>query len=177
MRRAIRAALSVAALSAATGALAQGLFDDNEARRRVELLRQSIETGNRAIEERLTKIEGTVANSSDRNAMIELSGQLEALRGEISRMRGQIEVLANQVETADKRQKDLYLDIDTRLRKLEQTREQQGAQAEKPPVNGQSDVATCTSRRWLTAIGSALAQDPHPLTDPPAESSAEPFDR
>ena len=47
----------------------------------------------------------------------------------------------------------------------------------KPPVNGQSDVATCTSRRWLTAIGSALAQDPHPLTDPPAESSAEPFDR
>jgi hypothetical protein len=44
-------------------------------------------------------------------------------------------------------------------------------------ANGQSDDATCTSRRWLTAIGSALAQDPHPLTDPPAESSAEPFDR
>ena len=44
-------------------------------------------------------------------------------------MRGQIEVLANQLETADKRQKDLYLDIDTRLRKLEQTREQQAAAA------------------------------------------------
>ena len=38
-------------------------------------------------------------------------------------MRGQIEVLLNQSETADKRQKDLYLDIDTRLRKLEQPAE------------------------------------------------------
>ena len=44
-------------------------------------------------------------------------------------MRGQLEVLANQAETADKRQKDLYLDIDTRLRKLEQAREQQAAAA------------------------------------------------
>jgi hypothetical protein len=51
-----------------------------------------------------------------------------------------------------------------------------GAPAPKHAGNGQSDDATCTSRRWLTAIGSALAQDPHPLTDPPAESSAEPFD-
>jgi len=42
------------------------------------------------------------------------------LRAEIARMRGQIEVLANQIETADRRQKDLYVDIDTRLRKLEQ---------------------------------------------------------
>ena len=49
-------------------------------------------------------------------------------------MRGQIEVLANQTETADKRQKDLYLDIDTRLSKLEQAREQQAAVPEKPPA-------------------------------------------
>ena len=37
------AALAAAALAAAAPASAQGLFDDNEARRRVELLRQSIE--------------------------------------------------------------------------------------------------------------------------------------
>ena len=52
-----------------------------------------------------------------------------------------------------------------------------GQAAPKPLANGQSDDATCTSRRWLTAFGSALAQDPHPLTDPPAESSVEPIDR
>ena len=50
----------------------------------------------------------------------------------MSRIRGQIEVLLNQAETADKRQKDLYLDIDTRLRKIEQVRE--GA-AEKPAAD------------------------------------------
>jgi len=50
-------------------------------------------------------------------------------------MRGQVEVLANQIETADKRQKDLYVDIDTRLRKLEQAKEQAAA-AEKPPADG-----------------------------------------
>ena len=34
-------------------------------------------------------------------------------------MRGQLEVIANQADTAEARQKQLYLDIDTRLRKLE----------------------------------------------------------
>jgi peptidoglycan-associated lipoprotein len=42
---------------------------------------------------------------------------------ELAKMRGQLEVLANQIDTADKRQKDLYVDIDTRLRKLEQPKE------------------------------------------------------
>jgi len=148
MRGAIRAALVVAALSAATGALAQGLFDDNEARRRVELLRQSIETNQRALDERLTKVEGA---ASDRGALIELSGQLEALRGEISRMRGQIEVLANQVDTADKRQKDLYLDIDTRLRKLEQSREQQAATTEKPAAV-EAEASPAETRAYQAAL-------------------------
>ena len=48
-------------------------------------------------------------------------------------MRGQLEVLANQIETADKRQKDLYVDIDSRLRKLEQPVKDAGA-ADKPPA-------------------------------------------
>jgi tol-pal system protein YbgF len=148
MRQAIKAALVVAALGAATGAAAQGLFDDNEARRRVELLRQSIETSQRAMEERLTKLEGA---AGDRGAMIELSGQLEALRGEISRMRGQIEVLANQVDTADKRQKDLYLDIDTRLRKLEQSREQQAATTEKPAA-AEAEASPAETKAYQAAL-------------------------
>ena len=146
-----QAVLAAALAAAASSSFAQGLFDDNEARRRVELLRQSIETNQRAMDERLTKIEGTVANSSDRGAMIELSGQLEALRGEISRMRGQIEVLANQVETADKRQKDLYLDIDTRLRKLEQSREQQAATTEKPAA-AEAEASPAETKAYQAAL-------------------------
>src|SRR6267378_534633 len=121
-------------------ALSQGLFDDNEARRRIELLRQQVETSQKALEDRLGKFE---SSAGERSALLDLAGQLDGLRSEIARMRGQIEVLANQIETADRRQKDLYVDIDTRLRKLEQAREQQAASAEKPPAaSGEVEGAT-----------------------------------
>jgi tol-pal system protein YbgF len=112
---------------------AQGLFDDNEARRRVEALRQQVVESQRILDERLSKMESAVAGATDRSAVLGLASQIEALRGEIARMRGQIEVVSNQVETADKRQKDLYLDIDTRIRKLEEAREQAAAAAAAQP--------------------------------------------
>jgi tol-pal system protein YbgF len=149
MRRALtRVCLAAALAAAAAPALAQGLFDDNEARRRVELLRQSIETSQRAMEERLSKIEGA---ASDRGALLELSSQLEALRGDISRMRGQVEVMANQIDTADKRQKDLYLDIDTRLRKLEQSREQQAAATDKPAA-AEAEASPAETKAYQAAL-------------------------
>jgi tol-pal system protein YbgF len=129
-------------------AFAQGLFDDNEARRRVELLRQSIEANQRAVDERLTKIEGA---ATDRSALLELSNQLQAMRDETARMRGQLEVLANQIETADKRQKDLYLDIDTRLRKLEQSREQAAAQTEKPAA-AEAEASPAETKAYQAAL-------------------------
>jgi tol-pal system protein YbgF len=116
-------------LLTAAPCFAQGLFDDNEARRRVEALRQQLLEQNRLIEERMTKVETAVAGATDRTAMLELSSQIEALRADIAKMRGQLEVATNQIEVADKRQKDLYLDIDTRIRKLEEAREQQAAAA------------------------------------------------
>jgi tol-pal system protein YbgF len=114
------------------------LFDDNEARRRVELLRQQVEANRKATEERLLKAEAAAQAASEqsaaRGAVLELSSQIEVLRGDIAKMRGQLEVLANQSDTAEARQKQLYLDIDTRLRKLEQRAEQQAAVPEKPPA-------------------------------------------
>jgi len=129
-------------LLAAAPCFAQGLFDDNEARRRVEALRQQLLEHNRLIEERMTKVETAVAGATDRSAMLELSSQIEALRGDIAKMRGQLEVTTNQIEVADKRQKDLYLDIDTRIRKLEEAREQtalqqQQQQQAQPPGGAQ----------------------------------------
>jgi tol-pal system protein YbgF len=116
-------------LLTAAPCFAQGLFDDNEARRRVEALRQQLLEQNRLIEERMTRVETAVAGATDRSAMLDLAGQIEALRAEIAKMRGQLEVATNQIDVADKRQKDLYLDIDTRIRKLEEGREQQAAAA------------------------------------------------
>ena len=134
----MRRALAVAVLCAAVApAAAQGLFDDAEARRRIEILRGQLNDHTKAVDERLGKIEAAVSGAGDRSAILELSSQIEALRGEIARMRGQVEVLAHQAELAERRQKDLYLDIDTRLRKLETAAEQ----APKPAAAAPADPA------------------------------------
>jgi tol-pal system protein YbgF len=142
-----RAFVAIALAAAAAPSFAQ-LFDDNEARRRIEALRQSIETSQRAMEERLTKIEGA---ATDRSALLELSSQLQGLRDDMARMRGQVEVLTNTMETADKRQKDLYLDIDTRLRKLEQTREQQAAASDKPAA-AEAEASPAETKAYQAAL-------------------------
>ncbi len=121
--------IAVLGWALAAPAFAQGFFDDAEARRRIELLRQQVQENQRLLDERLGKVEAASAGATDRGAILQLASQLDELRGEIARMRGQIEVLANQTEVAERRQKDLYLDIDTRLRKLEQAQEQQAAAA------------------------------------------------
>jgi tol-pal system protein YbgF len=126
MRAVTRAILAALAFACVASSAQAALFDDDEARARVEALRKQVAATQQSVDERLSRIETEVR---DRRALVDLAGQIEALRGDLSRMRGQIEVLLNQAETADKRQKDLYLDIDTRLRKIEQTRE---GTAEKP---------------------------------------------
>src|SRR5688572_23409669 len=159
MRRAAAAFLAAAACLAAAPAIAQGLFDDNEARRRIEALRQQVSENQRLVEERLGKIESAVSASTDRSAVLELASQIEALRGEIARMRGQIEVATHQVEMTDKRQKDLYLDIDTRLRKLEQAQEQAAAAAAaQPPAAAASAAEPQQSPGELRAYQAALDQ-------------------
>src|SRR5678816_4097931 len=117
MRRLAGAVLApLFTLLAAAPCFAQGLFDDNEARRRIEALRQQLLEQNRLIEERMTKAETAVAGATDRSAMLDLARQIEALRGDIAKMRGQLEVATNQIEVADKRQKDLYPVSYTHLR-------------------------------------------------------------
>ena len=114
------------------------LFDDNEARRRIELLRQQLDTYKKSVDERMAKAEATATSAADRSALLELSSQIDSLRGEIAKMRGQVEVIANQSETAEARQKQLYLDIDTRLRKLE-TAPPPAAET-KPPAAAATDA-------------------------------------
>jgi len=100
-----RALVFAAALSTAFPAYA--LFEDDEARAQIKKL-----------EARLARIE-TDAGERDRKTLFELANQLEGLRRDVAALRGQIEVLTNRVEGLDKRQKDLYVDLDTRLRKFE----------------------------------------------------------
>jgi len=131
MRMRVACLTLLAALGAGLAAPAShaALFGDDE---QLNQLRRQVEANEKALEERIGKLEASAAN---RGAILDLAGQLDQLRTDLARLRGQVEVLANQIETAEKRQKDLYLDIDTRLRKLEQAREQQPAAGGEPQAS------------------------------------------
>ena len=102
------------------------LFDDEEARRQIIRLRSQIEASQKTVDERLAAIDARLGqmDNSGQNRAVDLSQLLEALRQDVAKLRGHIEVLSNQTENIERRQKDLYVDLDTRLRKLEQTQNQ-----------------------------------------------------
>jgi len=145
-----RIVLFVAAC-AFTGQALAALFDDEEARRRIELLRQSLEAQSRSIDERLGKIE---LLAGDKNALLEFASQMEQLRNDVAGMRGQVEVLANQAESLAKRQTELYQDIDTRLLKLERTASTQSTIPEKPAAQagGEPEVSAAETRAYQAAL-------------------------
>jgi len=102
------------------------LFDDDEARRQIVQLRNQVESRQKSIEERLSAIDARLGqmDSSGQNRAVDLVQLIDSLKQDVAKLRGQIEVLANQTEILERRQKDLYVDLDNRLRRLEQTQSQ-----------------------------------------------------
>jgi tol-pal system protein YbgF len=71
--------------------------------------------------------------------VIELMNQIEDLQAEINRLRGQLEVLTNGLDNAQKRQRDMYLDLDTRMRRMEQGAATGAPRAEAPASPAAAD--------------------------------------
>ena len=111
--RYVAAALFVAGLAALPSRAA--LFDDDEARRRIEQTNQRIALVQKQLEDRIAALEAQLKSQG----LVELFSQVEQLKSDIARLRGQIEVLNHEQEQAQKRQRDLYIDLDSRLRRLE----------------------------------------------------------
>jgi tol-pal system protein YbgF len=88
------------------------LFDDEDERKKYRAGQQE---QSRLQEARIVKLE-EVTNQ----AIIGLHNQIEELRREFSKLNGQIEVLANDIQLSQNRQKDFYIDLDSRLRRIEQ---------------------------------------------------------
>jgi tol-pal system protein YbgF len=61
------------------------------------------------------------ASRAEARAMVQLMNQIDALNRDLSQLRGKVEELSNNILNAEKRQKDMYLDLDTRLRRIEAT--------------------------------------------------------
>src|SRR5215471_1340594 len=108
------------------GAAHAALFDDDEARKQINQLKSQTDARSKSIEERLAAIDSKLGqmDSSGQNRVLDLAQLIDSLKQDMAKLRGQIEVLANQTETLERRQKDLYVDLDNRLRKIEQTQTQ-----------------------------------------------------
>ncbi|MFP5410227.1 MAG: tol-pal system protein YbgF [Gammaproteobacteria bacterium] len=101
-------------LLAAGLALAQpawALFGVGEMNARVEALQKRVDT----IDARLAGIEAAV---QDKQQILDLLKEVDALKAELARVRGQAEVQAHQLDTLGKRQNDLYADLDQRMGEL-----------------------------------------------------------
>jgi tol-pal system protein YbgF len=101
---ALRAVLLVAAALALPAQA--GVFDDDEARARITALK-----GEHT--ELVKRVDGINRNQVD------FANQVEAIKADLAKLRGQIEVLTYELEATQKRQKDFYVDLDNRVRKLE----------------------------------------------------------
>lgn len=118
-----------------------GLFSDDEARKQIQQL-----------EERVLKLED--ANKQQTSSLMDFQGQIEALNTEIRKLRGQNEELAHGLQDAEKREKDFYVDLDTRLRRFESTSEAAppaAAATEAAPADRDDPVAQ--NRAYEAAYG------------------------
>lgn len=119
--------LLLAVLLAAALPARAGIFDDTEARNQIINMRNDYNA-------RFDKLEASA------RSQLELANQIEQLKAEIAKLRGQIEVLSYDSEATQKRQKDFYVDLDNRLRRLE-TPPQAQAGAEGAPEGAAPAVA------------------------------------
>lgn len=97
----LRLVLLLVALGA--GPAQAGLFDDDEARKQIADFKARTEA----------------QFDQQSRAQLDLAGQIQRQSDEIAKLRGQVETLNYDLETAKKRQQDFYIDLDFRLRKLE----------------------------------------------------------
>ncbi len=121
-----------------------GLLDDDEARRAILDLRAKVDAIAR-------ELKAQIDTKSDKTAQLDMLNQHEQTMQEIARLRGQIEVLANQISRAQESQKQLYADLDARIKKLE---------PQQTTIDGQTaDVLPSEKQAYDTAMDTFKSGD------------------
>jgi tol-pal system protein YbgF len=138
-RSAIPAIVLLLAVSGAQQARA-GLFDDEEARQQVNALTVRFN-------ERIDTLTG---------AQIELVNQIQSLREENAVLRGQVELFQYELESTQKRQQDLYLDLDARIGKVEKALASAAARSagegDASPADGSDADPAATASEYEAAL-------------------------
>lgn len=122
----------------AVPAHAQLFGGDETARKQIAGQAQRID----ALSQQLARMEDSLKGLAASNPALELSQQIERMRQEVMQLRGQVEVLMNETQTAAKRSRDMYLDLDTRMKRLEQPPVPTAA---APPAGGDPKPAQAAS--------------------------------
>ena len=114
--------LSLFALSASFNVAHAALFDDKEARKKIVELELKQQADHNAtltaiaeLKKRVVAIEAIVQGGG----LADMQNQIEALKQEVANLKGDLEVAQHHIEATQTRQKDLYTDTDTRLRRIE----------------------------------------------------------
>ena len=112
--RSIAAAILLASLA---GSAFAGILEDDEARKAILDLRKEVRDGREQLNRELR--EANARLDTAQRSQLELVNTIERLREEVAKLRGQVEVLSNELAGQQKRSKDLYGDLDLRLKALE----------------------------------------------------------
>ena len=159
----VRVALAAGCVLVASPASA-ALFGDDVARRAVAEQQKRVDGLYARYDElatRLAKLEEALkAQAAQTTAaaqpVFELGNQLQVLREELRSLRGQLEVLSNNIDANAKRQRDMYVDLDTRLRRFEQSpppTQTPGAQVPAPGAAAAPSPASAAANPTAAASG------------------------
>ncbi len=129
-----------------------GLFSDDVARQRLDDQQQEIQQLKAKLEDidtRLKRIE---------SAQIEMASKFQDQGSDSAAMRGKMEELQHSIDDTQKRQKDFYIDLDTRLRKLE-------PQPSAAPMNSPAPANSTAPASAVAAPPAAPAEAPPPSAE------------
>jgi tol-pal system protein YbgF len=129
--RAVPGILVLCAAALAPAPAAAGLFDDEVARKQIAEQQKRVDELRGQTESMAARL-ARVEEEAKSQPVLALVSEIEKLREEIRSLRGQIEVLGNNVDGVAKRQRDMYVDLDLRLRRFEQP----GASVAPTPAPG-----------------------------------------
>jgi len=107
----------------------------------------------RAQESRIARLEAALQKNEQ---VFNLLKEIDTLKAEIAKLRGDAEIQAHHIETLEKRQKDLYVDLDQRVTELNKAAT--AATAAKPGAATTADP-TQESSDYETALNAFKARD------------------
>ena len=132
-------------------------------------LTQRVENTSRALDNIRQEL-NRLGNQIDNRAMLDLFQRVDELADEISQLRGDLEIQGNDLSGIKKRQRELYIDTDRRLRDLENSATSQSSRVD--PVQMPTPDTTVNKGSSTAEPVTVPTQTAQPTTATSAEKAA-----